>query len=121
MATLTIKQGDTWTIKVTWCNPHPGTTQPNLASPIDITGYSAKLQVRSEPGSMESPVLSLTSSPGGGLTVNGPAGEVLGRASPAQTAAIAAGIWHWGCEIDNGTDKHTLIEDMIIVRPQVVI
>jgi hypothetical protein len=117
---MTMKQGDTWTVKITWYNPIPGTTQPDLTNPINITGYTAKLQIRPEPGATGDPVLTLTSGAGGGLTVDGPAGSVSGRASPAQTAAVPAGIWHWGCEIDNGTDRHTLVEQMIVVQPQVV-
>jgi hypothetical protein len=118
---ISIKQGDTWTIQVNWYNPIPGTKQPDLTSPINITGYTAKVQMRSEPGAAGDPVLTLTSGVGGGLTVDGPAGGVSGKATPAQTALIPAGIWHWECEIDNGTDRHTLVEQMIMVRPQVVL
>lgn len=118
---ISIKQGDTWTIQVNWYNPIPGTKQPDLTSPINITGYTAKVAMRSEPGAAGDPVLELTSDPGGGLTVDGPGGGVSGRAAPAQTELVPAGIWHWECEIDNGTDKHTLVEQQIMVRPQVVL
>lgn len=118
---LQMKQGDTWTLEVVWYQPIPGTTQPDLTAPIDISGYTARLQVRRRPGDTAAPALALTSSPAAGLTVDGPAGSVSARATPTQTQAIAAGPWYWECEINNGVDTHTLAEGPLTVQAQVVL
>lgn len=112
-----IVQGDTWDFVVGWYEPLPSGA-PDLANPIDISGWTAKCQVRPAVGA--TPALTLTSSPAAGLTVNGPAGTVTGRASPAQTAPLAPGNWLWEVEITNGTDTRTLNpSSKLIVKPQV--
>lgn len=121
MTRKTAKQGDTWQFSVGWYAPLVPITDPpvpDLDNPIDITGYQARLQVRKEPGSVA--VLSLTSSPPGGLTVNGTAGTVDVRASPAQMTAIAAGTWQWEIEIDNSVDRYTLDGGPLTVKAQIV-
>lgn len=117
---LEMKQGDTWSLTLTWYQPLPGTTQPDLTRPVDITGYTARLQVRRHLGDSAPPVLALTSSPPAGLVVDGSAGSVTARASPAQTLPIPAGPWYWECEITDGTDTHTLAEGPLMVRGQVI-
>ena len=114
-----IVQGDTWRMQVAWLNPLPGTTEPNPADPVDITGYGAKLQVRQQAG--EPSALSLTSSPAAGLTVNGSAGTVDVRAAPAQTELITAGTWYWELELDNGTDRYTIAGGTLVVKAQVTV
>lgn len=122
MATsLRLKQGDTWDLVVGWYNPLPGTTKPDLASPINMTGYTARLQIRAQPGDIGTPMLALTSTPAAGLTVNAAAGTVTVRATPAQTAVLPTGVAYWECEITNGIDVRTLAEGPITVEKQVVI
>lgn len=121
MTRKTAKQGDTWAFQVGWYAPLVPITDPpvpDLANPINITGYQARLQVRKEPDSVA--VLSLTSSPPGGLTVNGTAGTVDVRASPAQMTDIAAGTWQWEIEIDNSVDRYTLDGGQLTVKAQIV-
>lgn len=119
MATVRVQivQGDTWEFVVGWYEPFPsGAFDPG--SPIDISGWTAKCQVRAVVGA--TPALTLTSSPAAGLIVDGPAGTVTGRASPAQTTSLAPGNWLWEVEITNGTDTRTLNpSSKLIVKPQV--
>ena len=42
--------------------------------PVNITGYSARMQLKKRPGDVA--VLTLHSGPGGGLTLDGPAGAI---------------------------------------------
>jgi hypothetical protein len=119
---LTMKQGDTWTVQVVWYPPITGTEQPDLTEdPIDMTGFTAKLQVRRRPGEPGAPALALTSSPAAGLTIDAPNGTITARATPAQTDVIPAGPWHWEVEVTNGVDTYTLAEGPLTVRGQTVI
>lgn len=115
----TLVQGDTWKLQVGWFEPLPN-GQPDYDNPIDLTGYTAKLQVREAPGTTA--VLSLTSSPAAGLTVNGALGTVDIRAAPAQTELIDPGTWLWELEVFNGTDRYTLNPSQrLVVKPQVTV
>lgn len=118
MTSLEMKQGDSWAVQVGWFNPVLGTLDtPDLDNPIDITGYSARLQIRRSIKDTTTSLLELTS-PSGGLAVDGPNGTVTARATPAQTAAVAFGACYWELEIFNGTDNYTLDEGLITVERQ---
>lgn len=110
-----MRQGDTWPLQVNWYNPLPNVVEkPDLTKPIDITGYNATLQVSTD-SSADTALLTLTSSPAAGLTVNGPAGQVSAHATPAQTLALPDGHCWWGMEVSNGTDKYTLAAGPLFV------
>lgn len=118
---LVMKQGDTWTLQVVWWPAIPGTAQPDLtATPINLTGYAARLQVRRRPGDTSTPVLALTSSPVAGLIIDAPAGTITARASPAQTQTIPAGEWWWEVEVSNAVDTYTLADGSLTVKAQVI-
>jgi hypothetical protein len=57
-------------------------------SPVNLTGWTGRMQVRKIPGA-PSATLSLTS--GSGITLGGAAGTVLVAATATQTAAIIPG------------------------------
>ena len=54
-------------------------------NPIDITGASAKLQVRNAQG--DKLAFTLTS-PSGGITIDGPAGQITVKMTPTQTSKL---------------------------------
>lgn len=54
---------------------------------VDLTGYDAKLVVRAERDSSTA-LLTMTSTPAAGLTVDGPAGTVTMALSAAETTAL---------------------------------
>lgn len=118
---LTMKQGDTWTLRVVWWPAIEGTDQPDLtATPINLTGYTARLQVRRRPGDPSTPVLALTSTPAAGLTIDAVAGAIDARAAPAQTQVIPAGSWWWELEVTNTVDTYTLADGPLKVKAQVI-
>lgn len=121
-APVEIRQGRTWTLQVGWYNPLPGIRplRPNMNSPVDITGYSAKLWVVPDADHNATPGLQL-SSPSSGLVVTGPAGTVDAHATPAQTLTLAEGFWWWELEITNGTDTYTLADGPVAVVAEVVV
>lgn len=111
-----VVQGDTWTRTITYCNPLPN-GQPDYTSPVDLTGYDVKLQVRKEPGAAAE--FTLTSNPQAGITVIPEQGRITFRASPAQTSALAPGRWRFDLQIDNGVDRLTILGGFLTVEDQI--
>lgn len=89
---LTVEGGADWSQGLTWRLPAPDGAQ---GAPRDLTGASAVAAVAAHPGAP--PALVLTSAPGGGVVLGGPAGTLLLTATAAQTRALAAalraGVW----------------------------
>lgn len=118
MTSLEMKQGDSWSLQIGWFNPLNGTDKPNLDDPIDISDYSARFHIWRNDRDAASPLLSLTSDPVAGLTVDGPGGTVTANVTPTQTADIPAGPWYWELEIYTDSDNYTLGEGIISVERQ---
>ena len=71
-----VDQGATFTFQVQY-------TQNDEVTPIDLTGSSAKLQVRDTKGGTK---LAFTlTSPTSGITINGPTGTLTIKMTPTQT------------------------------------
>jgi hypothetical protein len=75
-------------------------------SAVDITGYTARMQLRSLPNDSIA-VLTLTQA--SGITIDGPTGTLAVRATAAQTAAISAGPYYYDLEITSPTGVKTRI------------
>lgn len=86
---LKISQGETVNRTFTWSL---------AAGPVDLTGYTARAQVRARMSSPE-PVLDLTSAPDGGITLGGPAGTITVRIDAATTAGLPAVVHVWSLEL----------------------
>ena len=108
----TIDQGADWYINFTYQQP--------AGTPVNITGYSAALQIRTSPLA-KTTVLSLTSLIAGGITITGATGLLACRATAAQTTLIAPGRYVYDIEITApSTGVVTRIcEGTINVSPQV--
>jgi hypothetical protein len=78
----------------------------NALSAVDITGYTARMQLRSLPNDPYA-VLTLTNT--SGITIDGPTGTLAVRATAAQTAAIIAGPYYYDLEITSPTGVRTRI------------
>lgn len=106
----TIDQGADWYINFTYQQP--------AGTPVNITGYTAALQVRTSPLA-KTTVLSLTN--GSGITITGATGLLACRATAAQTTLIAPGRYVYDIEITAPvTGVVTRIcEGTINVSPQV--
>ena len=108
----TIDQGADWFFTVTYADPS--------GTPIIITDYSAKMQMRVEPNSPTA-VLTLTTDDGS-ITINGPAGELNLHATAAQTGAIDEGPYVYDLEITSPAPEETvtrLVQGQIIVSAEV--
>jgi hypothetical protein len=75
-------------------------------SAVNITGYTARMQLRSLPNDSVA-VLTLTNT--SGITIDGPTGTLAVRATAAQTAAISAGPYYYDLEITSPTGVRTRI------------
>jgi len=100
-------QGDTARSTITW---------RVKGEPVDLDGYTAKMQVRS--GSpAASPVLELTS--GSGITL-GSAGEISITVPAATTAALDPEIYIYSLELtSSGGEVTTLIAGQLTVTQEV--
>ena len=107
----TINQGADWYINFVYQDTASNT-------PINITGYTAALQLRSLPSDTTA-ALSLTS-PAGGITITGASGLVAVHATAAQTGAIQAGYYYYDLEITSPVNIITrLVQGQILVSAQV--
>lgn len=79
-ANLTIVQGDTFPYRFTYYAGEPG-----VAAPVNLTGATAKMQVRA---SATGPVLLELSTDNGKIVLGGAAGTIDLLLSAAETAAI---------------------------------
>ena len=105
-----IDQGATWYLTVTYQNPN-GTA-------INITGYTAALQLRSLP-SDPTAVLTLTTA-NGGITITGATGTVAITATATQTREIDEGTYYYDLEITSTLGVVTrLVQGQIVVSPEV--
>lgn len=83
-----IDQGADWFLNVTYEQP--------AGTPVNITGYTSALQLRSLPTDTTA-VLSLST--GSGITITGSTGLVAVHATAAQTRAIDEGVYYYDLEI----------------------
>jgi hypothetical protein len=107
---LEIKQGATLSLTATW--------RDSTGTVINLTGYTARMQVRSAYDATGT-ILSLTSS--SGITLGGSAGTIAITASATVTAALTA-PWSgvWDLELVSGGGVVTrLLEGAATVSPEV--
>jgi hypothetical protein len=87
-------------------------------APVNVTGYSAGLQMRSLP---QDPTAVLTlSTASGSISVTGVDGEFAVHATATQTRAIDEGTYYYDIEITSPTGTVTrLAQGQIVVTPEV--
>jgi hypothetical protein len=90
---VVIDQGADWFLDVTYDNPD--------GTPVNLTGYTAALQLRSLPTDSTA-VLSLTT--GAGITITGATGLVSIHATATQTRAIDEGVYYYDLEISSNNN-----------------
>jgi hypothetical protein len=107
----TIDQGADWFINFTYENP--------AGTPVNITGYTAALQIRTSPLARTAV---LTLEDGDGITITGNTGLIACHATAEQTAAITNGKYAYDLEITApaaGNVVTRLVQGTVIVTPQV--
>lgn len=84
---------------------------------LDITGYTAKMQMRPEPNDATA-VLTLTTE-NGGISIVGPTGQITMFATATQTYAIDEGPYYYDLEIYSGPNVTRVIQGQIVVSAEV--
>lgn len=107
---IEVVQGDQWARRFVYYNPLPDVTppQPDTNNPINITGLTVTMSVRSS--TRTPPVLVLTD--GHGLAIDRAAGQIDATITDTQLAGFVPGRY----TIDLVIDKVTLLTVPFIVR-----
>lgn len=107
---LSIDQGATFQLLITWNDPS--------GTPINLTGYTARMQIRpTQPSSTI--VLELTTE-NGGITLGGLAGTISLFASATATAAITADSGVYDLELASAGGIVTrLLQGSVTFNPEV--
>jgi hypothetical protein len=105
----TIDQGATWSVVVTY--------KDSTGAAINLTGYTAAMQVRQQYSSADAD-LTLTS-PSGGIVITGATGVVTITMTATQTAALEEGYYVYDVELTSGSYKDRLIQGQLTVAPEV--
>jgi hypothetical protein len=106
-----IKQGATYVKSIVW--------KDELGTPMDLTGYSAKMQIRS---SVSAPkvLAEIATTPGSGITLGGALGTIELAISAALTGAIGEADGVYDLELTSGGGIVTrLLEGAVEITPQV--
>lgn len=107
---IVMDQGATFSRAITW--------QDSQAVPVNLTGYTARMQVRDEVDSSTS-ALSLTTE-NSRISLGGTAGTITLLVSATDTAAVAAGEYVYDLELVSGSGTVTrLIQGCFTVDAEV--
>lgn len=91
--------------------------QNELAVAINLTGATARMQVRAEVGSV-GVIIELTTE-NNRLTINGVLGEIDLEVSAVDTAALPVGNYYYDLELIEGSFVTRLIEGRFFVKAEV--
>lgn len=107
---LSIEQGATWVLSLVW--------RDSDEEPIDLTGYSARMQVRPSVGSDE--VLLNLSTEGGQITLGGAAGTIVIEVDAETTAAVQGRRGAYDLELESSDGTVTrLLRGSVAISPEV--
>lgn len=108
---IIIEQGATFLMNITWKQSAGGT-------PVDLTGYTARMQVRKSYNEPDPPALSLTTE-NGGIALGGAAGTIAITGSATLTDAMEARPHVYDLELVSGSVVTRVVQGKAFVRPQV--
>ena len=92
--------------------------EDSSGNPIDLTGYSAKMELREQSSSPNPAALTLTS-PSGGIVITPLTGTLAITMTTAQTNALSARFYVYDLELTVGGVVSRLIQGQITVYAQV--
>jgi hypothetical protein len=105
---LTADQGATFSQTLTW---------KINKNAVNLTGYSARMKVRA--GKTTNPVVSLTSSASGGITLGGSAGTIAILISATSMKSVPSGKYYYDLELESSSGVVTrLVKGTFTVTPE---
>lgn len=106
---ITADQGTSFSLIFTWL-------QSDAQTPVNISGYSAAMQVRSEAGTL----LASFSTGSGGITLGGSAGTITLSAAPSTTTGWTFGAGVYDLQMTDGSgDVTTLLAGLFTANAAV--
>ena len=105
----TIDQGSVWSVVLVYTDANN--------SPVNLTGYTAAMQLRQNYNS-DTAALTLTTA-NGGITIVGATGTVTINATATQTGALDPGFYVYDLELISGANISRLIQGQLTVAEQV--
>ncbi len=106
---ILIEQGATFLLNLVW--------KDSLGAPINLTGYTARMQVRHKITDA-SPLLTFTTE-NGGIALGGALGTITLNATATQTAALTADQYVYDLELVTGATVTRLVQGSFTVTPEV--
>lgn len=103
-------QGATFTRVITW--------KDSLGTPVDLTNYTARMQLRSQIDSAGAAVFELTTE-NNRISLGGTAGTITLTAAATATAAVAADTYVYDLELVTGSTVTRLIQGSFELRGEV--
>jgi hypothetical protein len=105
---FTLDQGSVFYINLQYKNPDN--------TPIDLTGQTARMQLRR---TFTSPAEITLTSPSGGIVITPLTGLVAITITDEQTETLGSGFYVYDLELDNAGVINRIIQGQITVSPQV--
>lgn len=106
---ITIEQGATFTLSLTW--------KDSTGNPVNLTGYSARMQVRTS-YEAEDTLVSLTSS-GGDIVLGGALGTIIITIAASATQTLQLDEAVYDLELVNGATVTRLLQGRATVSREV--
>jgi len=103
-------QGSTFTRQLTW--------NDSAGSAVNLTGYTARMDIRSSIDAAGAAVLSLTTT-NGRIVLGGSAGTINLTAEATATQAVEAGNYVYDLEVVSGSTVTRLIQGSFTLRGEV--
>ncbi len=105
---FSILSGGTFGFQINWTD--------SAGTPIDLTGYSAKMQVRSSVNSVN-PLMTLSTSNGQIIIPTPSNGQIFLSVSSTETAELPAGNYVYDLQMTNGSGgKDYLIQGKVVIE-----
>lgn len=108
---IVVEQGATFRKELTW--------KDNSGNPIDLTGYTAKMQIRKKHGAAD-PAAATLSDADGSITLGGASGTIILNMTSTITAALTLASGFYDLELTSGGGFVTrLLEGTYVLRPEI--
>ena len=107
---FSIDQGSVFSLNMVYEDPD--------GNPINLSGQTARMQIRRKYDSPDPADLTLTTS-NGGIAITGATGNILVTITDEQSSTLDAGFYVYDLELDNAGTISRLVQGQVTVNAQV--